>query len=72
MNKLIPVDSSADALTTIHRLCKIAMKAHRNSPSPVDIKLELEIESPLILEQIIEDAQRIMIANGVQHIPYEL
>lgn len=38
---LIPIDTSMEAMELIKQLTAIALKAHGNSPSPVDIKQEL-------------------------------
>lgn len=41
MSKLIPIDTSMEAMELIKQLTAIALKAQGNSPSPVDIKQEL-------------------------------
>ena len=48
---LIPIDTSIEAMQLIKQLTGIALKAHGNNPSPVDIKTELaELDSgPLMI-----------------------
>lgn len=51
--KIVPVETSAEGLQLIHKLCSIALSAHKNSPSPVDIKLELaELDTHMLLKTL--------------------
>lgn len=56
----IPLNSSKEGIETISQLVKIALKAHSNNPSPVDIKLDLCQLSADMLMQIDEDTTRIL------------
>lgn len=54
----IDISTCQPALTTLRQLVKIAMKAHGNNSSPVDIKLELADLPADMLMQIDEDITR--------------
>jgi hypothetical protein len=60
MNELIPIDTSLEATELINRLTAIALKAHANSPSPVEIKLELADLDPEMLMKLNEETAGIM------------
>lgn len=60
MSNAIEAITNKEAVTVINRLVKIALKAHGNDPSPVDIKLELaELPSDMLM-QLDEDTTRLI------------
>lgn len=60
MSNSIDTIISKEALVVINHLAKIALKAHGNNPSPVDIKLELQELNSEMLMQIEEDTNRLI------------
>jgi hypothetical protein len=61
--KKIHYVSSLHGLKQLHQLVAIALKAHGNNPSPVEIKLELAALDGDNLMQMQEDLEQILSAN---------
>lgn len=59
----ITAQHSLPGLKAINQLAAIALKAHSNNPSPVDIKQELALMDPEMLNNLLESTAQLIKAN---------